>query len=153
MYLGDGQGKFKDVSSQAGVTALRDVQAASFADLDNDGDLDIAANLSDSIVVAFNQAPRGKTRRPLTVRLQARTGRIGAVVRVLGERLGILGLRELNGAENRGGQACGTASLFVPPGVCKVYAALSDGRLAARTLTVDTTTKHIKVTFEESDFR
>jgi hypothetical protein len=153
MYLGDGRGKFKDISSQAGVTALRDVQAASFADLDNDGDLDIAANLSDSIVVAFNQAPRGKIRRPLTVRLQARTGGIGAVVRVLGERMDMLGLRELNGAESCGGQACSAANLFVPPGVCKVYAALSDGRLAARTLTVDNTTKHIKVTFKESDFR
>jgi len=153
MYLGDGKGQFKDVSPQAGVTALRNVQAASFADLDNDGDLDIAANLSDSIVVAFNQAPRGKTRRPLSVHLRSRRGRIGAVVRVLGERMGILGLRELNGAENRGGQACGAANLFVPPGVCKVYAALSDGRLAARTLTVDAAAKHIKVTFEESDFR
>ncbi|MDP7288387.1 MAG: VCBS repeat-containing protein, partial [Phycisphaerae bacterium] len=68
MYLGDGKGKFRDVSTQAGVTALRDVQAASLADLDNDGDLDIAANLSDSIVVAFNQVPRHKTNRPLSVR-------------------------------------------------------------------------------------
>jgi len=152
MYFGDGKGKFKDVSPQAGITALRNVQTASFADLDNDGDLDIAANLSDSIVVAFNQAPRGKTHRPLSVRLHSRRGRIGAVVRVLGERMGILGLRELNGAENCGGQACARASLFIPPGVCKVYAALSDGRLATRTIAVDAASKHVKVTFEESDF-
>ena len=153
MFLGDGRGKFTDVSSQAGVTGFRDVSAAAFADLDNDGDLDLVANLSASIVVAFNQAPRGKTHRPLSVRLRARKGRIGAVVRVLDERMGVLGLRELNGAESCGGQACGAAQMFVPPGVCKVYAALSDGRLASRTVSADAATKHAKVTFEESDFR
>ena len=153
MFLGDGRGKFTDVSSQAGVTGFRDVSAAAFADLDNDGDLDLVANLSASIVVAFNQAPRGKTHRPLSVRLRARKGRIGAVVRVLDERMGVLGLRELNGAESCGGQACGAAQLFVPAGVCKVYAALSDGRLASRTVGAGGATKHVKVTFEESDFR
>jgi len=153
MYLGDGRGKFTDVSSQAGVTGFRDVSAASFADLDNDGDLDLVANLSESIVVAFNQARRPKTLRPLSVRLRARRGRIGAVVRVLDERMGVVGLRELNGAENCGGQACGSANLFVPQGVCTVYAALSDGRLASKTLTAGAATKHVKVTFEESDFR
>ena len=43
--------------------------------------------------------------------------------------------------------------MFVPLGTCKVYAALSDGRLASKPLTVNADTKHVKVTFEESDFR
>jgi len=153
MYLGDGKGKFRDASAQAGVTTLKGAYAASFADLDNDGDLDIAVNLSDSILVTFNQAPRLKTHRPLSVRLHSRKGSIGATIRVLGERMEILGLRELNGAENCGGQAWGAAHLFVRPGLCRVYAALSDGRLASRTVTVDAGAKHVKVTFEESDFR
>ena len=152
LYLGDGKGKFSDVSRQAGVNAGGKAYAAAMADLDNDGDLDIALNLSDSIVIALNQAPRPKARRPLTVSLQARTGRIGAVVRVLDDRRRILGLRELNGAESCGGQASPIAHMFVPQGKCTIYAALSDGRLATRTVTIGAKASQVKVAFKESDF-
>jgi len=134
------------------VAARGKAHAATMADLDNDGDLDIAMNLGDSIVIALNQTPRPKDRRPLTVSLQARTGRIGAVLRVLDERRRILGLRELNGAEGCGGQASPIAHMFVPQGKCTIYAALSDGRLATRTITVDAKASHVKVAFKDSDF-
>jgi len=38
-------------------------------------------------------------------------------------------------------------------GRCSVYAALSDGRMASKTITVDAKARHAKVAFEEGDFR
>ena len=136
LYLGDGKGKFKDATVAAGLGRLTPAFAASFADVDGDGDLDLMVTLDRKAVLAFNHLDRAADRGALTVRVEAKKGLVGAVVRALDPKGRPLGLRELNGAESCGGQACPVAHFGLPLGPCRVSVALSDGRVAQKTVSV-----------------
>jgi hypothetical protein len=151
LYLGDGRGSFTDVSEAAGVRSLTDAYAARFVDLDTDGDLDLAVNLRDRMVVAFNEMPRAERCGPLVVRLHVRRGQIGARVRVYTGRDRLAGLRELGGADGCGGQRGPTAHFGLPAGTYHVSVCLSDGRAAVREVAVPV--KGAPVVFGKGDFR
>ncbi len=151
LYLGDGKGKFRDISDAAGVKALSPAYGASFADIDSDGDLDLLVNLPDRIVLAINEMPRAAGCGPLTVRPHVRRGSIGAVVRVLDEGGRPRGLRELSAAGSCGGQACPTAHFGLRAGTYRVSVCLSDGRTAVKTVT--TKGKPTNLIFPEADFK
>jgi hypothetical protein len=151
LYLGDGKGKFKDVSVPAGVDKLTPAFGASFADVDGDGDLDLMVNLERRAVLAINDMDRAPNCGSLTVRVQARKGLVGAVVRVLDLRGRPLGLRELNGAESCGGQACPVAHFGLPVGKCRVSVCLSDGRVAQKTMSIGP--RGAKLTLSEKEFK
>lgn len=151
LYLGNGRGKFEDVSAAAGVTHLVPAYAASFADVDGDGDLDLMVNLDRRAVLAINNLDRAPNHGWLTVRVQARRGRIGAVVRALDARGRPLGLRELNGAESCGGQASPVAHFGLPVGKCRVSVALSDGRVAQKEVTIGP--QGVRLILSEKDFQ
>ena len=153
LYLGDGQGRFSDVTRRLGVEKLSPAWGAAFADVDGDGDLDLVANLSGKVVVAYNDLARPRDRRLVTVHVQARRGLIGAVVRVLDEGGRLLGLRELNGGESCGGQACPVGHFSLPRRPCRLSVALSDGRVAQRSLPVEAKREHLTVRLAEADFK
>jgi len=151
LYLGDGKGRFTDVSAEAGVEDLAPAFGALFADMDGDGDLDLVVNQPDRVVVASNDMPRPKDRGAVTVRVQARKGLVGATVRALDEKGRPLGLRELGGADGPGGQAPPVAHFGLPLGPVRLSVCLSDGRVARRALTVQPT--HTPVALREADFQ
>jgi len=151
LYLGDGRGRFADVSDAAGVRDLAPAYAAGLADLDDDGDLDLAVNLADRVVVAFNDFPRPKDHAPLTVRVHARRGLVGAVVRAFDVRGRPLGLRELSLPQGPGGQAPPIAHFALPLGTCRVSVCLSDGRAARKSVTIGA--KAATIRFHEGDFK
>lgn len=151
LYLGDGRGKFKDVSEAVGVRGLVGAHAALFADVDNDGDLDLIVNLSERIVVATNDLPRPPKRGTLIVQLRAQRGVLGGIVRVYDDRGRPAGLRELNGAEGCGGQANPVAHFGLPVGTYLLSACLSDGRVAQRRVPLKP--EVLRLTFEEAEFK
>ena len=87
LFLGDGRGRFEDVSETAGKWATQKFvsRGAAGADFDNDGDIDIlVASLNDRPVLLRNDSPRGD-RHWLGVSLignAPNTDAIGATVRL-----------------------------------------------------------------------
>ena len=151
LYVGDGRGRFRDVSAQAGVKALSPAYGAAFADADGDGDLDLAVNLNDRVVLAMNDMTPPKKHGALLVRPNVRKGIIGAVVRVLDEQGKLRGMRELTGAESCGGQATPVAHFGLPYGKAKVTVALSNGRAAQKTVTIGA--KPTRLTIADGEFK
>ena len=150
LYLGDGKGHFKDISTETGVRPISPAYGASFADIDADGDLDLVVNLPDRAVLCYNEMDRAKGFAPVTVRTQARRGLVGAVVRATDADGRLRGLRELSGAESCGGQTAPLAHFALPAGQCTITVCLSDGRVARKTVTVKR--EHIRLTFRENEF-
>ncbi|MFP4058066.1 MAG: FG-GAP repeat domain-containing protein [Candidatus Brocadiia bacterium] len=151
LYLGDGEGSFRDATDPSGLGALAPATGAAFADADGDGDLDLAVNLEGKGVVAFNAMDRAAGRGPLAVRVEARRGAVGAVVRALDPRGRPLGLRELRGAESCGCRPSPVAHFGLPQGEAVVTVALSDGRFARKTVAV--AAQGATVTFRDGDFQ
>jgi hypothetical protein len=137
LYAGDGAGRFRDLTEEtAGLDGLAPAYGAALADLDEDGDLDLALNLERKVVVALNELAVRPGSGSLEVRVGARRGAVGCVVRLEGEKGRPLGLRELGLAEGAGGQAPPRAHFGAAPGMYRVSVALSDGRVAARAVEV-----------------
>jgi len=136
LYLGDGAGSFTDATKAAGLAGCGPAFAASFADVDGDRLLDLLVNLERKAVLYHNALDRPATHAPVIVRIHARAGRIGAVVRALDPKGRPLGLRELNGAESWGGQAPPVAHFGLPLGQSRISVCLSDGRVAQKPLTI-----------------
>ncbi|MBI2929384.1 MAG: VCBS repeat-containing protein [Verrucomicrobia bacterium] len=153
LFIGDGKGRFSDLSKEAGVDKLSPAYAAVFADLDDDGDLDLVVHLQDRAVVAFNDLPRAPDRRPVTVRVRERKGAIGAVVRVQDAQGRLLGSRELNGAESCGGQAVPLAYFHVPLEAAQISVALSNGQGAQSRLPKAEKAGHQAVVFSGDQFK
>ena len=59
LYLGDGKGRFKDATDAAGLSGQAPAFAASFADVDDDGDLDLALSQDGRVVLVANDMDRG----------------------------------------------------------------------------------------------
>jgi len=154
LYLGDGKGRFRDVTAKAGLDRLRSVVSASFADVDGDGKLDLLLDLGDKALLAFNEMETAPNCGSLAVRANVRKGLIGAVVRVQDARAGRdrpMGLRTLAAAEGWGGQASPVAHFGLPAGRYRVSVCLSDGRVAEREVAIEA--KAGKLTLGERDFR
>ncbi len=151
LYLGDGKGGFTDSTAAASLDKLPPAFAASFADLDNDGDLDLALSLDGRVALLANDLDRMPGRAHLVVRVLARRGVIGAVARVADAQGRPLGLREIGGAEGLGGQAPPVALFAVPLGKCQLAVCLTDGRVAQRDLAIPPT--GLKLALGEDHFK
>ena len=151
LYLGQGKGTFRDATTSSGIGGLGPCYAASFADVDDDGDLDLVVNLERKAVLLVNEMDRAPGHGALAVRLQARKGTVGAVVRVEDAQGRPLGLRELAGAEGCGGQPAPIAHFGLPHGKCRVSAALTDGRLARKHVLVSS--RPLSLVLRDGDFK
>ncbi len=136
LYLGNGEGSFQDATGKIRLPLLSPAFAASFADVDEDGDLDLAMNLENGVQIFINDLPCPKNRGWLRVVVQAKKGLVGTVVRILDSMGKLLGMRELGGTENSGGQACPIAHFGLPLGTCRISAILSDGRVAQKKVVI-----------------
>ena len=150
LYLGDGRGRFQDATERLGLSGVGPSFGASFADADGDGDLDLAVNQESKVTVALNELERRDDHGVVLVRVRARRGVVGSVVRALDERGRPAGLRELNGAEGAGGQAAPVAHLALPRGEASISVYLSDGRVALRKIRVDGA--KVVLTLRDEDF-
>jgi hypothetical protein len=150
LFLGNGKGEFALQAAVPGLDGTEPAFAASFADVDDDGDLDLAMNLERRVIVLENRLAKTPGRAPLRVRLHVRKGLIGSVVRILDEENALLGMREINGAEGCGGQASPIAHVAVPVGSCSITAVLSDGRVAQKKIEVPQ--EGVFVTLTEAEF-
>jgi len=157
LYLGDGKGGFRDVTAAAGIAAYASLPrdavafAASFADTDDDGDLDLVLNLEKRAVVLANELDRAPGCGALAVALGVARGAIGAVVRVTDAKDRPVGLRELGSAQGCGGQAPPVAHLALPVGSYRISVCLTDGRVAQKAVTIEPT--GLKLTLRDADFK
>jgi hypothetical protein len=140
MFLGDGAGGFAEVSAQMGVDTIGAAGAVALADLDGDGDLDVLVNTQEKVVVAFNDVPKRPERRALSVNLKVHKGACGATLRVLDKEGRLVGM-----------QTAPLAHYSLPAGEYRVYAALSDGRLARKAIVLKPDQPHLAVVIEEAD--
>ena len=152
LYLGDGRGKFSDVTTRVRPGGFPACVAASFADVDADGDLDLVMNQKDRTSVVLNDLDIAEGRSALLVDVQAAKGVTGAVVRVMDDAGRPVGLRELTGAEGCGGQPAPVAHFGVKRGgTVKLSVGLSDGRFAERRVSVDR--RVVRIGLREKDFK
>lgn len=153
LFLGDGHGKFTDVSERMGLTNMGvSACAASFADINDDGAPDLVVNMADKMVIAINEIPLARGRTNLNVRLSGNKGLTGAVVRVFDAHGQLLGRRELSGADGCGGQPCPIAHFGLAGGSSYlVTACLSDGRVCRKIATIGD--KPAKLTFRGEEFK
>jgi len=151
LYLGDGKGGFKDATQAAGLDGLTPAFAASFADTDDDGDLDLLVNLERKAVLVVNDMDRAGGCAFLKVAVETARGVVGAVVRVADDKGRPLGLREFHGAESCGGQAPPVAHFGLPLGKCQVSACLTDGRVAQKSVAIPPA--GLSLSFRDEDFK
>ena len=150
LYLGDGKGGFRDSTEEFGLAGLRQAWDAAFADIDDDGDLDLAVHLERDVVLLRNELEKTPGFTALRVRLHTRRGAVGATVRALDPSGRLLALRELTGGERCGGQASPIAHFALPAGRCRISAILSDGRVAQKDVEVGA--ESLSLTLHEEDF-
>lgn len=152
LYLGDGTGKFKDTSHDVFPGGLPACFAASFADVDGDGDLDLMMNMGNKTVLALNDMDIADDRAALAVVVDAKKGATGAVVRVFDRADKPLGIYELTGADGCGGQMSPVAHFGLKRGEkVKVSVCLSDGRVGQKQIV--TRTPLTRLTFAEKEFK
>ncbi len=150
LYLGDGAGLFRDATREVGLHVVGRAHAASFADVDSDGDLDLAVNHDDRVAIYQNGVKKAPRRSGLEVRLHVRRGRIGSTIRVLDDEGNLLGLRQVSRADGCGGQQAPLAHVAVAEGPCRISVVLGDGRFGEKS--IDAKGRHTAVTFREKDF-
>ncbi|HPD17676.1 MAG TPA: VCBS repeat-containing protein [Planctomycetota bacterium] len=152
LFLGDGRGGFKDATAAAGLDQLPPALAASFADTDEDGDLDLVLNGEKKALVLLNDLELAPGCGSLAVSLAVATGSVGAVVRVADPQGRPLGLRELNGAEGLGGQAAPEAHFGLKAAKVHLSVCLTDGRVAQKTLEI-APGKALRLTLDATAFK
>jgi len=151
LYLGDGKGRFKDVSKGAGILDLAPAWGASFADISGDGYADLVVHQPRAIIAATNGMGRSKGRSPLTIRPAVRRGLVGAVVRAMDASGKLLGMRRLCLPDGAGGQMPPVALISVPNGECKITVCLSDGRVAEKKIAAKG--KHVVIRLSDGEFK
>lgn len=135
-----GKGAFSDRTGDIGLTQrVFNTQAAAFADLNGDGQLDLVLNnegQESSVLFGVAAAANGKT--AVSVSLNGTAALNGGKVIVKDAAGQRVAMSSVTGADCRGGQ-CGLAPRFVlTPGAYKFEFVGSDGKAVARDLTVAT---------------
>lgn len=142
-----GGGIFTDKSSDIGLTQkLFNSQAAAFADLNGDGQLDlILNNEGQESSVLFGEAKPGGSLTPVVVALNGTVSLNGGKLVVKDASGKQVASQCVSGGDCRGGQ-CGLTPRFVlPPGAYKVEFIGSDGKTVAKDVTVATSPMNVRM--------
>ena len=136
-FKNEGNGKFTDKTEALGLTQkLFNSQAAAFADLNGDGQLDLILNnegLEACVLFGVSQ-PGGKT--PVSVTLNGTAALNGGKVVVKDMSGKSVASSCVFGGDGRGGQSGFNPRFALAPGAYKVEVIGSDGKAVSRELTV-----------------
>jgi len=142
-----GNGQFTEKSNETGMTQkVFNSQAAAFADLNGDGQLDlIFANEGQESCALFGVQTPGGPMTPVVVTLNGTSGLNGGKVVVKDATGKAVASVAVAGGDSRGGQS-GTAPRFVlAPGAYKVELIGTDGKATTKDITVANTPMNVKV--------
>ncbi|HUR55582.1 MAG TPA: VCBS repeat-containing protein, partial [Gemmataceae bacterium] len=142
-FHNDGNGKFTDKTADIGLTQkLFNSQAAAFADLNGDGQLDlILNNEGQESSVLFGAASPGGARTPVVVAINGSTSKV-VVKDMGGQRVACC---DVFGCDSRGGQSGLLPRFALPPGAYTVEVIASDGNRKSTPLTVAGSPMNVKV--------
>jgi VCBS repeat protein/FG-GAP repeat protein len=146
-YKNMGNGVFADRSAEIGLTQkVFNSQAAAFADLNGDGQLDLVLNNEgQESIVLFGVAAPANGRTSLAVSLNGTPAFNGGKVVIRDSAGRGIATCWVTGSDCRGGQ-CGLAPRFVlTPGAYKIEFVGSDGKIVTKDVTVDSAPMSIRI--------
>ncbi len=142
-----GDGTFTDRTEAVGLhQKVFNTQAAVFADLNNDGKLDLILNNEGQESAALYGSGDGQTQSAVVVKLPRECGGWGGVCKVLNGEGKVVASSQLLGGDARGGQPTLAPRFALPPGEYKVVVTGTDGKSKEAKLTM--TKDPAKVAFE-----
>lgn len=145
-YKNNGNGTFTDRTAELGFTTkLFNTQAAAFADLNGDGQLDlILANEGQESAILFGAKPAESPRTPVVVALNGTPGLNGGRVVVKDMTGKAVATAAVTGGDGRGGNAL-APRFALPPGSYRVEVVAPGGRTATAPLDVQTSPMTLRV--------
>ncbi|MBY0460216.1 MAG: VCBS repeat-containing protein, partial [Gemmataceae bacterium] len=146
-FKNDGGGKFVEKTADLGLNQkVYNSQAACFADLNGDGQLDlILNNEGQESSVLFGAPPENRSKTPVAVSLNG-SGVINGGKVVVKDAKGIqVACSAVCGGDGRGGQSGLAPRFALAPGAYKLELVGSDGKTTTKDLTVATTPMLVKL--------
>ncbi len=146
-YKNNGNGTFTDRTADLGFTArVFNTQAAAFADLNGDGQLDlILANEGLESAILFGAKPPESPRTPVVVALNNTPGLNGGRVLVKDMTGRAVATAAVTGGDGRGGNAL-APRFALPPGSYRVEIVAPGGRTSATQIDLQTSPMTVRVT-------
>lgn len=143
-----GNGTFTEKTADLGLTQkVFNSQAAAFADLNGDGQLDlIMANEAQESAVLFGMAKEGNGKTPVVVALNGTPGLNGGGKVLVKDAAGkVVASACVSGGDGRGGQSGLTPRFVLAPGAYKVEVVGPAGKAVVTDVTVTTNPMNVKV--------
>ncbi|HEY1190829.1 MAG TPA: VCBS repeat-containing protein [Gemmata sp.] len=146
-FKNDGAGKFTEQSAALGLTQkVFNSQAAAFADLNGDGQLDLVLNNEgQESSVLFGVLTPGGAKTPVVVALNGTATLNGGKVVVKGANGERVACCAVCGGDGRGGQSGLAPRFALAPGAYKFEFTGPDGKATAKDVTVTTTPMQVKL--------
>ena len=145
-FKNNGDGTFSDKSAAVGLSQkVYNTQAAAFADLNNDGRLDLVLHNEGQESVALFGGPADASKwTPITVKLPKENAGVGCRV-VVKSGTETVARTQLFGGDGRGGQGEVSPRFVLPPGAYVVAVTGTDGKTREKSVTVEKTPMKVSV--------
>lgn len=145
-FKNNGDGTFTDLSAAVGVNQkVYNTQAATFADLNNDGRLDLVLHNEGQESVALFGGPADASKwTPIVVKLPKESAGVGSKV-VVKSGNETVARAQMYGGDGRGGQGEVTPRFVLPPGAYVVAVTGTDGKTREKSVTVEKTPMRVVV--------
>ena len=146
-FKNNGNGTFTERTNEIGLNQkIFNSQAAAFADLNGDGQLDlILANEGQESSVLFGMVTTGGAMTAVQVPLNGTSAMNGGKVVVKDMNGKAVATQSVSGGDGRGGQGSLTPRFVLTPGAYKVEIIGSDGRVMVKDVNVATSPMSVKI--------
>jgi hypothetical protein len=146
-FKNEGNGRFIERTTEIGLSQkIFNSQAATFADLNGDGQLDIVlANEGQESSVLFGVATPGGPMTPVVVTLTGTSAMNGGKVVVKDAAGKVVASQCVSGGEGRGGQGCLSPRFVLAPGAYTLEIIGSDGKPTIKEVTVATSPMNLRL--------